>query len=454
MCWAAVQTVALFTGCAQISAPTGGPRDSLAPVLVNARPALKSLNVTDNKITLNFNEYVEVKDALTNVLVSPLPKNNPVIDYKLRTVTVKLKDTLQPNTTYSVNFGNAIVDVNEGNVFKDFTYVFSTGSSIDSFTCGGSVTLAENAKADSTLLVMLYRNATDSAVQKVKPDYITRLRGDGSFNFTSLPGGSFHIYALKDADGGKTYNVKTELFAFADKPVIIGPADTPNITLYAFAEEKDNRGNKAETGTAAAEKKLRYTAAVTTGPQDLLDSLTIEFNKPLTKLEANAIQLTDTNLVPVPGVLVKADSTAKKIFIKYKWPEATAYRLLINKTGLADSTGLQLGRSDTIAFKTQREADYGNLVLRFSNLDLAKKPVLLFVLNDAVTASYAVTATEWSQKLFKPGEYEVRILYDTNNNGIWDPGNYTKKRQPEKVTVLPQKIAIRANWDNERDIKL
>jgi len=153
-------------GCGQVGMPTGGPKDSIPPKLVSASPAMSSTNFKGNKITLNFNEYVEVKEAQTNVMISPFPKKNPSVDHKLRTVTVKLKDSLLPNTTYSINFGNAIVDINEGNPLKDFTYVFSTGNQIDSFMLLGKVLIAETGKADSTLIAMLYRNADASAVQK------------------------------------------------------------------------------------------------------------------------------------------------------------------------------------------------------------------------------------------------------------------------------------------------
>ena len=144
------------TGCAQIGAPTGGPRDSLPPELVNALPKLMTTNFKGNKITLNFNEYIDVQDVSNNLLVSPLPKTNPIIDYKLKTVTVKLKDSLIDNTTYTINFGNAIKDNNEGNPFKNFTYVFSTGKTIDSLQISGNVIIAQTGKADSTIIALLY----------------------------------------------------------------------------------------------------------------------------------------------------------------------------------------------------------------------------------------------------------------------------------------------------------
>jgi uncharacterized protein (DUF2141 family) len=453
---AAVQSISLVTGCAQISAPTGGPRDSLPPVLLGAKPAIKSVNVTDNKITLSFNEYVEVKEALNNVLVSPLPKNNPVVDYKLRTVTVRLKDSLLPNTTYSINFGNAIVDINEGNVLKDFTYVFSTGDAIDTLSLSGKVILAETGKTDSTIVAMLYRNAVDSSVEKKRPDYICRLDGNGKFTFVNLPAGTFKLYALKDGDGSKTYNAKTEVFAFAETAVTVSDK-TPETTLYAYSEEKDTRssGNAAAEAAKAAEKdkKLKYTSTLSGEGHDLLSDVVISFNKPLTGFDNALVQLTDTNYTPVAGAKITLDTSRKNITISSKWAEATQYRLLVSKD-IGTAGALTLGKTDTLRFTTKKESDYGNLVLRFKGLDLGKHLVLQFVQNDNVVSSSPVTAKEWSQKMVKPGEYELRLLYDTNNNGKWDAGSYSKKVQPERVIVLPQKVAIRANWDNERDINL
>ncbi len=443
-----------LSGCAQIGIPTGGPKDSLPPRLVNASPALKSTNVTGNKITFSFDEYIEVKEAQANVIVSPQPKNNPVIEYRLKTVTVKLKDTLLPNTTYAINFGNAIADINEGNVLRDFTYVFSTGKTIDSLTLGGTVALAETGKTDSTLLILLYRNAPDSAVTKRKPDYITRSDGSGRFTFNNLPEDDFKVYALKDGDGGKTYNAKTEIFAFANDPVRVS-AKTPDISLLAYAEEKDNKeGNRAGSKNASPEKKLRYTTTLSGETQDLLSDLILIFNNPLKTIDTNTIRLTDTNYIAIPGARIRPDSTNRNIIISTPWSEATAYRLLISKTAIADSAGNQLAKADTIRFTTKKETEYGSLVLRFKNLDLSLHPVLQFVQNDNVVNTWPITGNEWRQKLFRSGEYDLRILFDANQNQKWDPGNYTQKRQPEKVKPLPQKIAIRANWDNERELIL
>ena len=440
------------SGCAQIGAISGGTKDTIAPVLVSSNPKLLTTNVKANKISLTFDEYVEVQEVQNNLVVSPYPKISPEVNSKLKTITVKLKDTLLPNTTYAIHFGSAIKDVNEGNPLKGFTYVFSTGNTIDSLSLSGKIILAETGKTDSTLIVMLYRNADDSTVQKFKPAYIANINGDGSFTFTNLPAGNFNIYALKDGDGGKTYNSKSELFAFADSAVVVSENAVP-VTLYAYAEEKKelapSTGIKAKT---AAQKKLKYTTKAVSEKQDLKYDLELNFTNKLKLIDSTKIILTDTNYIPTGNISLLLDSN--KLILKNKWTEDTDYRLIITKGGITDIIDSTIAKTDTIRFKTKKETDYGNVVLRFKNIDFNKHPVLQFAKEDEVKESYPLTGKEWRNKLFTPGEYEIRILYDDNNNGKWDPGNYAKKVQPEKVIALPKKISIRENWDNESDLVL
>jgi uncharacterized protein (DUF2141 family) len=386
------------------------------------------------------------------VLISPFPKKNPTVDFKLKTVTVKLKDTLLPNTTYSINFGNAIVDNNEGNPLKDFTYVFSTGNQIDTLTLSGKVVLAETGKADSTLIALLYRITDDSAVQKRKPDYVAKLGGDGSFSFINLPPGNFNIYALKDGDGGKTYNSKKEIFAFADGAVTVSENTEP-VILYASAMEKE-RPTTVTSKTKVKSKKLTYTLSSGSLSQDLLNPFELSFNGPLKKFDSSRLILRDTNFNPIPSAVWAIDSSRTKVTLTTRWQEDMQYRLIMDTTALSDSADNRLTKTDTIRFTTMQQSDYGNVVLRFSNLDLAKHPVLQFVQGEEIKKSYPLTTMEWSNKFVSPGEYDIRILFDDNNNGKWDHGDYSKKLQPEKAITLTLKLAVRANWDNERDIKL
>src|SRR5215467_808647 len=115
------------SGCANIVPPTGGPKDTLPPVLLSAKPADSTRAFTGKKIVFAFNEYVQLDNPAENLLVNPVPAILPEVRSNLKTVTVTLKDSLEPNTTYSLNFGNAIKDINEGNPLKNFTYIFTTG---------------------------------------------------------------------------------------------------------------------------------------------------------------------------------------------------------------------------------------------------------------------------------------------------------------------------------------
>lgn len=441
-------------GCAQIGAPTGGPRDTIPPVLVSAMPKLLSTHFTGNKITLVFDEYINVLEPQKNVIVSPYPKSFPIISFKLKEVSVKLKDTLLDNTTYAINFGNAIVDNNENNPFKDFTYVFSTGNTIDSLKLSGKVIMAETGKPDSTLQALLYRDAVDSTVETRKPNYIARIDRNGIFTFTNLSEGVYKLYALKDGDGGKTYNSKIESFAFVDEDIRIN-GKNDSVRMYAYEEEKDLKKKTAVAVKPSAVKKLKFTTSLgTNSPQDVLTNLVLTFNNKLKLFDSSKILLTDTNYNKIADAAILLDSTRKIITITNKWPLETAYRLVLPKDAIADTANNVLAKSDTLKFQTKKEADYGILTLRFSKLDSTRHPVIQFLNSSEVVKSVKVTGREWTDRFFAPGEYELRILYDANNNGIWDPGNYEKKIQPEHALTLDKKLTIKANFENEREIEL
>ena len=439
------------TGCAQIGAPTGGPRDTIAPVLVKANPANASVNFSAEKITLVFDEFIEIKDFQSNVLISPLPAINPVVSSNLKTITIKLRDSLLPNTTYAINFGNSIRDINESNAASGFSYIFSTGNSIDTLKLQGKVLMAESGKSDSTLLVLLYKNTSDTAVQHRKPDYITKLRGDGSFVFEHLPNDNYLVYALKDGDGNKYYSLPTEVFAFHEitvRPTLSGDS----LMLFAFAEKKEAASKPSLS--QQSDKKLRYTTNLIGSKQDLLLPLELTFNNSLKNLYKDSILLVDTGFKLIPDVSVIYDTSNKKMSIRTSWMSDKNYLLIVNAGAVADSNGSMLVKTDTLRFKTKSTEDYGTLKISFQNIDLARHPLLQFMEGDKVKWTFAVEGREWKKSMLLPGEYEVRLLYDDNNNGQWDPGKYSEKIQPEKAITLPQKIGVKANWDNDREVIL
>ncbi len=454
-----VQYLLQTTGCAIIVAPTGGPKDSLPPVLMSALPKDSTKNFTENdkKIIFEFNEFVELKDIQKNLIVSPYPKTPPTVESKLRTVTVRLKDTLQVNTTYTLDFGNALQDINEGNILKNFTYIFSTGNEFDSRTLSGKVIVAETGNVDSTLTVFLYKNKTDSAVTKENPRYITRLDSTGRFTFKNLPADTFALYAWKD-EGARRYFGSKQLFAFADSAVSTANDNAP-ITLYAFLESEEQRKptttTKSDSKEKSDDKRLKYITSLSNNKQDILDSLRITFESPLKNYDTTKLIFTAANFSPVTDYTLKIDSTNKEFTLKHNWIEDTAYHIIMEKDFAEDSTGKFITKSDTISFRTMKKDEYGSLRLRFSNFDASKNPLLVLLQNDKVKFSTPIESTQYRAKLFLPGEYIIRIVYDENKNGKWDTGSFFgTKRQPEKAQTFTKKLTVKANWDNEADVDL
>jgi hypothetical protein len=441
------------TGCANMIPPSGGVRDTIPPKLITASPKDSSKNITTNKIVLTFDEFIEVKEIAENIVVSPLPKNNPLIEYKLKNVTIKLKDSLEANTTYTINFGKSIRDVNEGNEAKNFTYTFSTGNIIDSNSLSGKIILAEDGKIDSTLIAILHRNTSDTAVNKIAPRYLAKLKGDGSFTFKNLPEGRFTLFALPN-DYSKKYDDSTKLFAFTDSIISINK-NTSYFTLYAFQEAKKKPIISVSTTTNDRDKKLRYQLDLASGKQDILnDTFSLEFNKKIKNFDSLKMTLCDTLYKKITNYSIIRDSLKNKINIICKWQPNFQYTLLIQKDAVTDTTNSMLPKNDTIKFSTKKLEDYGSIKINFNKIDTSKNFVLQILKDNKLIESIKISEKVLTRKLFNPGEYELRILLDKNKNGIWDAGNYKQKRQPEIVNTIKQRLGVRANWDNEIDINL
>ena len=453
----------LITGCANIVPPTGGPRDSLPPVLLTAEPKMRAVRVDGKKIILTFDEYIDLKEIRNNLIVSPVPKVMPQVTSHLKVITIEMKDTLQPNTTYALNFGRAVTDVNEGNVLKNFTYVFSTGRYVDSMRYSGRVIMAYTGKPDSTLIAMLHDKLYDSAVAKERPRYIARIDSSGNFTFSNIHPGVYDLFALKDETGLHEYTSKAQIFAFADSPVDL-TRSAPSLLLYAYEDtsgfSKPAKKNLLPPPPAKKEdkdkpKRLIISGNFPNGQLDLHDSLILSFGAPLKFYDTNKIRFSVDSFQDITSYHWMMDSTNKKLTLIYTKKPGTPYHLILQKDFAEDTLGGKLLKIDTINFSTKKESDYGNLRLRFRNLALNRHPILLFFSGDKIILSYKIgPSLRYNNKLFIPGEYQLRILYDTNQNGVWDPGNYYKRLQPEIVVPLKNKVYVKANWDNEIDITL
>ena len=194
--------VMFIAGCAKQGYPSGGPRDETPPKAVGAKPANESRNFSGRQFAIAFDEYVTVKDADNNILISPPMRQKPEFTTKGKRLVVKINDTLQPNTTYLFQFKGAIVDFTEGNVLPSFEYVFSTGDHMDTMMLAGRVLNARDGKPwKETVTVMAYKvdgNESDTIATTRQPDFITKSDKEGVFAFHYIPAGNYKLVALED----------------------------------------------------------------------------------------------------------------------------------------------------------------------------------------------------------------------------------------------------------------
>lgn len=210
----AVLLVACLAACARTGNPDGGWYDETPPHVVGAEPADQGTNVKQRKIRINFNEFVKIDNATEKVIVSPPQLQMPEIKATGKTIEVKLLDSLQRNTTYTIDFSDAISDNNEGNPLGNYTYSFSTGETIDTMQVSGYVVAAENLEPVKGILVGLYANLSDSAFQTLPMLRVSRTDSRGHFVIKGVKSGTYRIYALQDMDGNYQFNQKSEKIAF------------------------------------------------------------------------------------------------------------------------------------------------------------------------------------------------------------------------------------------------
>lgn len=243
--------------CAKRGSITGGLKDTLAPVLVSSVPKNFSTDFKGDEITLVFDEYVKLKNLNKQLIISPPMKNEPLI-YPTgvsKFLNIKIKDTLQPNTTYSFNFGQSIADNNEGNAINQFKYVFSTGPYIDSLKLSGRIKDAYEKKVDNFVSVMLYEandKYKDSVIYKDFPRYVTNtLDSLRTFQFENLKAGKYLLVALKDKSSNNKYNPKDDKIGFVKHFITV-----PNDTVFDLELFKETLPLKAVKPIQASGNRL------------------------------------------------------------------------------------------------------------------------------------------------------------------------------------------------------
>lgn len=246
-----VSIALIIASCANRGSPSGGEKDILPPVIIKSEPENYSTNFKNKEIRIYFDEYIKTKNLTKQLVISPPMQTQPDITplgTASKYISIKIFDTLPPNTTYAFNFGNSIVDNNEENPFKYFRYVFSTGDYIDSLSVKGSIKDALKFETDDFVSVGLYEvdsTYNDSLIYKTQPNYITNtLDSTTNFKIENVKAGQYMLRALKDKNADNKFQQKTEKIAFYESPIVLPRDTSKTFALQLFAEAPNYRASK------------------------------------------------------------------------------------------------------------------------------------------------------------------------------------------------------------------
>ncbi len=351
--------VLVWVACANIGSPEGGPRDYTPPVMLRSTPLPGAVNFNGKKVELHFDEIVNIKDQTTRVIVSPAPKEQPIIRAQGKKITVEFQDDLEPNTTYVIDFTDAIEDNNEGNVIDGFSFAFSTGDHLDSLQVSGMVLRANDLETMKNVLVGLHSNLSDSAFSTLPFDRVSRTNSRGEFVLRNVPAGEYHIFALRDVDNDYKM-VRTEDIAFLDKVIVPSASDfTSQDTIFTFDHRIDTIMTAVHT---------EFT------PNDVLLSLfnenfsSLYFKKSERQGDNKLLALFSTTLPEMPTTRVLEPKIYNDDWYRLETREAQDSLVY----WLTDST---LIKADTIRLEMtyQHTADNDSLTLKTDTLTFAKR---------------------------------------------------------------------------------
>lgn len=337
-----VIVVLSLPSCARRGSITGGPKDTIAPQLLFSYPKNLSTNFTGNEIKLQFNEYIKLKDLQKQLVVSPPMNNTPEIlpQTASKTLTIRIKDTLKPYTTYSFNFGQSIQDNNEGNPYSQFKYVMSTGPTIDSLKLGVKIKDALERKTDNFVSVMLYEvNSAynDSMVYKKQPQYvINTLDSLKSVVLENLKAGKYRLIAVKDVNKNNKYDSKTEKIAFQKDYITL-----PNDTLYELELFNEKKSFKAVTTSHIKSSR------VLVGYQGFVEKAELELTKNNEKIPFQLTRVVGKDSAEVWFNATKADSLTLKMKAD-KYTKTFGFKV---KDLKKDSLSLSLEPKGTLNFR-------------------------------------------------------------------------------------------------------
>jgi len=466
--------LSVIQGCAKIGNPSGGPQDVLPPEYLSGSPENRSLNFSEDQININFNEYITLKDQNREVIVSPPMDEKPVIRVREKSIRISLNEDLLPQTTYTVNFGKSISDLNEGNMLPDFEFVFSTGDVIDSLSVTGKVVDAFTREPvkETSMLVMLYENLSDSAPLLEIPRYYTKANQFGLFAINNIRQDTFRIVAVNDGNNNLKYDPGLENIAFTDSFIVINPG---NVKSQTFIKDTIKiitpvqvtvRGNRRDTATVADTviapgKKLNAVSVslysfleegsrvmVTSRTREIPEQFTFTFNRPL----IDTLEVVPLNFSPDSGWILPEPSRNNDT-ITY-WITDTliskidTLRLAITYL-TSDSSGLLISKSDTVRLRkpsaTTGTARGGG---GRRSREISETVINELVLNGNVSNrgtlnlnSQLIFTASRPVKYLNPDSIELVVFQDS----LILPRKFTVSRD----TISARKFIVSTAWDEE-----
>ncbi|UZO82145.1 Ig-like domain-containing protein [Aquimarina sp. ERC-38] len=513
-----------FISCAKRGAITGGLKDTIPPVFVRAVPPNFSTNFKEDEVRIYFDEYIQLKDAQKQIIVSPPMSPKPTISPlggASKYVKIEFLDTLLQNTTYSINFGQSVVDNNESNPYPFLRYVFSTGNELDSLKIEGRIFDALEKEIEPYVTIALYEvdeNYKDSLIYKEVPRYITStLDSITDFSLENLREGQYQLVILKDKSVNYTYEPQQDKIGFYSE-IISLPKDTAKVFEVAlFKEVLDYRPLRPKQRSRTSfifpyegKRDSLYIRLLSEKPEDFqsriipdkekdsvyyfykpyfeTDSLifeitngiyrdtlvspfreqykdslnltpvnqgTLPFDKsfkvtaeiPLSSVNDEFIKVIDKDSVNV-DFKTKLDELENEVTFSFDRIEENSYQLELLPGAIKD---FYENTNDTTFYNIRipKKSDYGTIFLTLEEVE--QYPVIAQItMEGEVIAEKVVPSKETTIfNNIEPGKYDIRVILDRNNNGVWDTGSFLDKLQPEEVFYFPELIDLRGNWERK-----
>lgn len=538
--------IVFMSSCADERPPTGGKRDSIPPKLKLAEPANKTLNFKSERVKLHFNEFLQQTLDPKEIVISPPLDKKPKITVDGKTVTISIKAKLKDSTTYTINFGDAIKDINEGNILKNFSYVFSTGPILDTASVSGSVSNISSPSEVDNLIVSLYPVDSLNGITYSKPFYFAKTDRTGAFTINNIHAGKYNVYALKDQNLNYEYDLADELIGFSDSTLSLNDSSKTKVSLGVFLsvnnrpkftdalclypgkisiaynspiksikvnanpapersllEINDKKDSILYWYSNIYDKKIKLNITIN---DTINDTTTIDtkylnrdsinndkkyalyvesqinrgdssskkgffkpilspfkpikliLSRPVERIHENKwVYITNDSTLKKDSTLLILDSLSKRSFsVTYPLQEKIPYTLMIPDSSFTDIFGWW-NKKQTYKWIADASDNYGDIILKLKIDDTEKHYVFKILDQDnhalETLQLIGISTKTITFKNIKTGLYHLQAVDDTNNNGQWDTGDFSKKVQPEKIINFKESYEVKGNWELEIDVK-